>query len=98
MTQDRFRIRSIFLVLALAWVPCAPAGAAPGLVVAAKSQVDKLDTSKATQSPTAPAAGPEKRSFFSTPKGIAATILFAGVAAYTLHSRISDSVHSPGRT
>ena len=91
--------------LALGLVP--RTGAAEGrktISEAALAEVARMDTEKATtspaqaQPPAAPAAQEsEHRSFFATPKGIAATVLFAGLCAYTIHSRIVGAVHSPAR-
>jgi hypothetical protein len=82
--------------------PVHAAEAQKTLTAAAVAQVAKLDTSQATTtatqepSPNRPEAGPSK-SFFATPKGIAALLIMAGITGYTIHSRINDAVHSPAR-
>jgi hypothetical protein len=95
------------LTLALSLTLAAPARSASPvrpqtLAAAAQARVASLDVAKATspdaQAPTpAPAEGGTNRSFFATPKGIATTLLLAGLIGYTVHSRITGAVHSPAR-
>jgi hypothetical protein len=82
-------------------------GAAEGrktISEAALAEVARIDAAKATTSPaqapsptTPPTQESGHRSFFTTPKGIGATLLFAGLVGYTIHSRIVGAVHSPAR-
>jgi hypothetical protein len=88
------------LIVSLGLAATAGATGRPALLAATETAVARLDTAKATQAP-APAPEAEKkgsnRSFFGTPKGIAATLLLAGLTGYAIHSRITSAVHSPAR-
>ena len=49
------------------------------------------------QEQQAPAPATGSPSFFRSPKGIAALVLFVGGVAFTLHSMDKDRIHSPVR-
>jgi hypothetical protein len=49
------------------------------------------------QEQQAPAPAADSPSFFRSPKGIAALVLFVGGVAFTLHSMDKDRIHSPVR-
>jgi hypothetical protein len=74
--------------------------AATPLAASTARVLAKLDTSGAIAPAQAPAATTETTgspSFFKTKKGVIALVLMAGITAYTIHSRISDHIHSQVR-
>jgi hypothetical protein len=70
------------------------------LAAAAAAVVEGIPSAALAQAgqtaPVAPAATSSK-SFFKTPTGIVALVLTAGIAAWTIESRINNKVTSPGR-
>jgi hypothetical protein len=90
------------LILAMGLTVAQPARAAEAksararsLAAAAADRVASMDVTQATTPPAAEAKS--SKSFFATPKGIAALVLMAGVTAYTVHSRLTSAIHSPAR-
>lgn len=69
-------------------------------LAATAARLATLDASRGVRMTQAgaPAAAPESASsFFKSPKGILSVLLMVGVTAYTIHSRISDHLHSQVR-
>ncbi len=95
----------VLLTLTFGTAPLAAAEEGPSvpakpITESAAKVVANMDTTNAVAPAQggAPAEqGATKKSFFATPKGIAALVIFAGITAYTIHTRISDHIHSPIR-
>ncbi len=92
-------IGRLALVLALcAAAPLAQAAESLSPIAASAARaIAKLDTSATPTQAPASEGDSGGRSFFKTRKGAIALVLMAGITAYTIHSRISDHIHSQAR-
>lgn len=104
-SRPRLVAAGLALSVALA-VVAPPAFAAPpvvspapkptGLASSAAARLAAADTSVALQAPE-PAAPETSKSFFKSPKGVMAVVLFAAGVTFTFVSKSHDRVKSPIR-